>query len=154
MAKVFFDSSVLFSAMYSKRGASYALVCFIKRKEITGIITETVIEEVISNIHKLPSYTDGSVRQFIGNGGFLVRRSISVLEIQPYISIVEDKDVHVIAGALLTHCEYLVTLDKKHIATASVKDFLKGRLFVVSPQEMLSRIVSENQVFTLPPALL
>lgn len=140
MTKIFFDSSVLFSALYSKRGASYALVCFIKRKKIIGIITETVIAEVMSNVNKLPTHTDDSIEQFIAESGFLVRRYITVSEIEPYVAVVEEKDAHVIAGALITRCEYLVTLDKKHIDTRVVKNFVKDRLSVVSPQEMLSRI--------------
>lgn len=93
----------------------------------------------MSNVNKLPHHTDDSIRQFIAERGFLVRRYITVSEIEPYVAVVEERDAHVIAGALITRCEYLVTLDKKHIDTRVAKNFVGDRLCVVSPQEMLSR---------------
>jgi predicted nucleic acid-binding protein len=71
MIKCFFDSPVIFSALYSKEGASYALAELVKKKVVIGVITMTVVEEVLENLKKLKDIKEKEVHQFIWNHGFV-----------------------------------------------------------------------------------
>ena len=68
------------------------------------------------------------------------------MEIEPYKDQVDVEDAHLVAGANLTKCLYLVTLDKKHLLTENIRQkFLPLR--IVSPKELLEEILYGNDNF-------
>ena len=139
MIKVFFDASVLFSAIYSDKGASRKLVTLVKSHTIIGITSQTVIEELERNIEKFKRETNTEIHTFIAVHDILVRKVIESDELEPYQGLVEEKDAHVVAGAIQTSSDYLVTLDKKHLNNNEVKKKIKLTL-ILSPAELLLQI--------------
>lgn len=137
MIKVFFDASVLFSALYSEGGESRKLVDLVRQQKIKGIASLTVIEELERNVEKFKSPLGRKdIHMFIAQYRLVVRNEITHDEIKLYNDLVEEKDAHVIAGAVLTSCNYLVTLDKKHLNNDEIKKKIK-LLQIVSPAELL-----------------
>ena len=136
--KVFFDASVIFSAIYSRAGGSRKLLSFISERLIIGFTSQTVIEELVKNIDKFGD-SRPDVGGFIGSSGLVVCEKITLDDIKPYSGIVEAKDAHVIAGAALTRCEYLVTLDKKHLNNQQVKNKLES-LKILSPKDLIRKL--------------
>lgn len=136
MIKVFFDTSVLFSAIYSSSGGSAKLVLLVKQKCIGGITTQTIINELEENVGKIRRFGKKDISQFVFKNNILVREEIKLEEIKPYTSIVEEKDAHVVAGAIITNCDYLLTLDKKHLDNHDIKRRVK-KVRIISPKEML-----------------
>lgn len=107
-----------------------------------GITSQTVLEEIMEEDKpaKLKK-TTAEIQDFIADSGLLVRKIISLEEIAPYQGLLELADAHLIAGAKLTNCGYLVTLDKKHLLQPDIqKKFLP--LKIVSPKELLEEVVS------------
>ena len=141
MIKIFFDASVLFSALYSQTGASYALAYFVREKKIVGITTQTVVEEVVRNSAKLKNTEQEAIYVFIATYNLVVREYITKKELQPFLGSIAQKDAHILAGAINTRCDYIVTLDKKHINTDSAKEAAHP-VQIVSPQKMLEIVVS------------
>lgn len=139
--KVFFDASVIIAAMLSSTGGSALLFQYIKLGEITGITSQTVIDEVIEKDKaKKLKRSKQDIERFISQSGLLVRKRVTPSEIVTYQDSVDIKDAHLIAGARLTKCAYLVSLDKKHLLKAEIKEkFLPLR--IVSPKELLEEIV-------------
>lgn len=135
--KVFFDTSVLFSAIYSPSGGSAKLVSLTQIGVIIGITTQTVIEELEENLFKLKEINPGILYDFLKANNILVRKSVTISEIDLYHGMIERKDAHVVAGAILTKCDYLVTFDKKHINNKKVKTKIK-EVKILSPKELLS----------------
>lgn len=139
--KVFFDASVVIAAMLSPAGGSSLLLQYIKARKIIGITSRTVIQEILEEdkAKKLKKSKE-EIEQFIAQSGLLVRNQVTLEEISPYRGEVDVEDVHLIAGAMLTKCVYLVTLDKKHLLRADMQEkFLPLR--IVSPKELLEEIV-------------
>lgn len=139
--KVFFDASVIIAALLSPGGGSSLLFQYIKARKIIGITSQTVIEEVLEEdkFEKLQKSKD-EIQAFIAQSGLFVREHVSLDEIEPYQGAIDVEDAHLIAGANLTKCAYLVTLDKKHLLRADVKErFLPLR--IVSPKELLEEII-------------
>ncbi|MBI2326980.1 putative toxin-antitoxin system toxin component, PIN family [Candidatus Curtissbacteria bacterium] len=140
--RVFFDASVIIAALLSKTGGSSLLFKYITVQKIIGITSQTVIEEIqeedkFTKIKK----TKKQIEQFVAESGLVVRKPITTDEIDPYTGMVDMEDAHLVAGANLTRCKYLVTLDKKHLLRPDIqKKFLP--LKILSPKELLQEITS------------
>lgn len=143
MFKVFFDASVIFSACQSPSGGSRRLVDFVRYGHILGITSQTVIEEVERNASKFSVFSD--LASLINDNNFFVRSKITLLEIKPYQNLIEPKDAHVVAGAVLTECDYLVTLDKKHLDNTSVKNSIT-QTKIVSPKDLLEVLAEKLKI--------
>jgi|SRR3989344_8039760 len=139
MTKVFFDASVIFSAIYSIKGGSRKLTDLVKRNNITGITTQTVIEELEDNIGKFKT-REINLKQFITENNFIVREKIKESEAKSFLEIVHAKDAHILTGAILTRSDYLVTLDKRHLDNPSVKAKI-SKVKIVSPKELLELLI-------------
>lgn len=133
MVKVYFDASVIVSALISSYGGSAKLLGMVKEKIITGITSQTVIDEVLEHTKKI-KLSSQDIQEYITNCRILVRKEISPDDIIPYKNLVDVDDAHVIAGAHMTHCKYLVTLDKKHLLVLQGK--IK-KITIVAPRELL-----------------
>lgn len=142
--RVYFDASVIIAALLSHTGGSALLLEYAKRGKISGITSQTAIDEILDKTDKL----NKSIRQinyFIAESGLIIRESITRKEIEPYRNKIDIKDAHLIAGANLTRSAYLITLDKKHLLREDIQNkFLP--LHIVSPKELLLKvlIISNN----------
>lgn len=142
--RVYFDASVIISALLSSTGGSRELINLVNRDVIRGITSQTVIEEILEEDKptKLGKARE-DIKEFIFKSGLVVRKNVTIQEIEPYQDLIDVEDAHLIAGAKLTRCDYLVTLDKKHILRADVKKKFMP-LQIVSPKELLEEIVRTN----------
>lgn len=142
--KVFFDASVIIAALLSQTGGSAFLFEYIKIGKIIGITSLTAIDEILEEdkpgkLHR----SKRELEKFISSSGLLIRERINEQDIAPYQGMIDTEDAHLIAGAKLTKCEYLVTLDKKHLLKADIqKQFLP--LQIVSPKELLEAIINDK----------
>lgn len=137
--RTYFDASVIIAALLSKTGGSSLLFQYIKIGKIKGITSQTVIEELSDKTEKLKKSKE-ELEQFIAKSGLVVRRNITIEEILPYQNLVDVEDAHLIAGAKLTKCAYLVSLDKRHLLRSDIKKrFLP--LQILSPKELLEKIL-------------
>ena len=140
--RVYFNASIIIAGLLSPTGGSAQLFRFIKLGIITGITSQTAIEEVLEEDKpKRIKRSMEEIEQFIAESGLIVRESITEKEIELYQDQVDREDAHLIAGAKLTKCTHLVTLDKKHLLRSDIQEkFLPLR--IVSPKEVLEEIVS------------
>ena len=139
MNKLYLDASVLIAAILSPEGGSAKLIQFIKLGIISGISSQTVVEEVEKHSAKIGKKVS-EIRLFIKDNGILVREKTTGDEAKPYREMVVEDDLHVIAGAKLTKSDYLVTLDKKHLLKEEVKRLVKP-LKIVNPEYYLKGLV-------------
>lgn len=141
--RVFFDASVVIAALLSPTGGSAKVFKLVKLGLIKGITSQTVIEEILEE--DKPSKIKKSkedIENFIAKSGLIIRKLVTVDEIEPYQNLIDPDDAHLIAGANLTKCQYLVTLDKKHLLRPDIqKKFLPLR--IVSPKELLEEIITK-----------
>ena len=138
-AQVFFDSSVLFSAIYSQTGGSHKLLELVRKGDLEGFTSQTVIDELKDNLYKFSPKTKVEINSFIKESKLIVRERIAQDEIKPHLKTVEKKDAHVLAGAISTGCKYLVTLDKKHLNNPEVIQRV-GQFVILAPKELLRKL--------------
>lgn len=142
--KVFFNASVIIAAMLSSTGGSSLLFEYIKISKIMGVTSQIVIDEILGeDKFKKLKRSRNTIEQFIAGSGLLVRERITNFDIVPYQEMVDIEDAHLIAGANLTKCEYLVTLDKKHLLNEGIREqFLP--LKIVSPKELIILLLEKS----------
>ncbi|MEK9147253.1 MAG: putative toxin-antitoxin system toxin component, PIN family [Patescibacteria group bacterium] len=140
--RFFVDASVLIAALLSPTGGSSQLLKYIASGKVIGITSQTVVEEILEeNKFVKIKKSKEEIEKFIAESRLLIRKPITASEIEPYQNLVDIEDAHLIAGTKLTKCEYLVTLDKKHLLRPDIqKKFLPIR--IVSQGELLEIIVS------------
>lgn len=134
--KVFFDSSVVFSAINSKTGAARWLIYLVKLKVITGIITDKVIQELEENLNKFREKKMENVLEFINISGLLVMETPLDDILKNELSFVDKDDLHIIVSAIQSECDYLVTFDKRHLDNEKVRHQITA-VKIISPGGLL-----------------
>ena len=137
--RAYFDASVIIAAFLSPFGGSAKLLIYRKLGAITAITSQTVVEEVLEKSEKLQKSRE-ELENFIAESGLVVYRSIEPNDMFLYGGWVDPDDIHLIAGAKLTKCTHLVTLDKKHLLRPQIQKQCLP-LVLLSPKELLERII-------------
>lgn len=131
---VFFNASVVLSGINSSGGGSAKLLLWVKEQKIKGLISEIILGEVLRHASKF-QLKKKSLEEKIKNISFEVVSAPSKVAIGNWIKVVLDPgDAHLFASAAKNKCDFLVSLDKKHVLSLKNKvDNLK----IVSPAELI-----------------
>ena len=131
----FLDASVLFSAAYSKTGASREIIRLGIEGEIQLVISELVCNEALLNLKKkAPEVTPYLLTLFSVVPLRIVRPSKK--EVLAAMEYTEFKDAPVVAAALCAKVKYLVSLDKAHLVGVSAVKKGSG-LSILLPRDYL-----------------
>ena len=123
--KVFIDTSVLLSGLNSPRGASGIILSASVLQKITPIISEQVIEESERNITKKFPLLQSSFEAFFLIPPFIAKNP-TLKEVRNAHTILPTTDAPILASAIKTNPDFLITLDKNHFLQ---KEVLKKYLF-------------------------
>lgn len=136
--RVFFDASVIIASFLFPTGGSSLLLQYVRKGRIVGVTSQTVVDEVVNNSEKLRK-THTEILDFIASSKIIVRDEIAFEQIQEYQGLIDEKDAHLIAGAVLTKCSHLVSLDKKHVVNETNK--VRFPLKIIFPKDLLEEII-------------
>jgi predicted nucleic acid-binding protein len=138
--KIFLDSNVLLSGLLSEKGAPRVLldILCLDLPLVKGVTGEYNIQEIEINIKKrLPAILD--IYQ-----SYFPKLRLEITPIPPidtvkaYIGMIAAKDAPVLASAVTSGADYLVTGDKKDFD--KLKDNTDIPVKVVSPSELVHLI--------------
>lgn len=122
---VLFNASVVLAGLRVPSGGSGKILSWAKKRKISGIISEIILDEVSRNSLKI-----NRSRNWILNQSRMIFAQISsppgLNNVSRYKNIVIDYgDAHVLASAKEIKVDFLVTLDKKHLLVLrnKIKDF-------------------------------
>lgn len=115
-------------------GASRALFNLLMQKRIIGIVSETILDELLKHADKIPMDKDLLHRE--------VERYFTPILPAPNDKnvahfkkdMLDEGDAHLFATYIETHADYLVSLDKHHVL--ALKGKIKG-ITILSPAELL-----------------
>lgn len=143
MTKIFVDSSVLFSASYSKTGTAHDLVQLGIQKKINLFISDDVITEVTRNFTN--KYPDRLiiVESFFAKSAFNETPSITQDDILATAKYTALKDAPIVASALKADCTHLVTYDRKHLIDPPAVSEKSG-LTILTPSAMLAILDAQD----------
>lgn len=144
LIRVFVDTSVLFSALHSEQGYAYDLLRASLAGRVMLILSEDVLDEVERNLsRKQPAHL------------MLFRRLLRVLTWLPGIEPTPDdvrtvaqyvvaKDAPIIAAAIRSEVDYVVTYDRKHLLDKPEVAARSG-LQIVTPDIVIAELGADSK---------
>jgi len=138
MIRAFVDSSVLFSACLSTRGASHEIIRESERGNVDLVISRLVLQEAKRNLAQKAPQAVPLFSQFLTAVSFeLVRPTKQeVLQAAAYTKL---KDAPIVAAAKKAQVDFLVSLDRRHLVGIQILQKSSG-LTIVLPETLLSRL--------------
>ncbi len=141
VSKVFIDASVFIAAAGSSEGGSSLVLELCKRGRFHAVCTKLVLLEAERNIHrKLGAEALLRFYQGLAELDPTLEAPPTPEEIAACEPIVGEKDAHVLAAALKSGTDILLTLDRRHFMTEKVRDARLG-LKIATPGEFLRKLV-------------
>jgi len=141
--RVFLDASVLFSAAYSRSGASREILRSALRREIIAVVSRQVVEEARRNLKRKAPTAVEALEQLMELLSPEVAADPSLSELQAAASYVNLKDAPIIAAAVKANVEYLVTLDRAHFLD-DPKVARESGLSMLTPDKLLAILRREE----------
>ncbi|MGQ9570411.1 MAG: PIN domain-containing protein [Thermodesulfovibrionales bacterium] len=139
--KVFLDSNVIISGLFSDKGSPRIildLLCF-NLPVLIGVTGQYNIIEIERNIKKKMPEVLSLYNEYLPKLNLKIIPLPSLEKIKDLSGHISDKDIPVLASAIMGEVDFLVTGDKKDF----VRPGKKGRypFKVVTPSEFLDRIL-------------
>ena len=134
--KLFIDSSVLIAAAISSKGSARDLMMKSLRGEIKIAISDLVLEETQRNLTKKAPKALPALQLFLQilNPEVVSPTKSLVLKVA---KAVELKDAPIVAAAITSHADCLVSYDKKHLLQQKKKIKSNFYIKVTTPDEVL-----------------
>jgi putative PIN family toxin of toxin-antitoxin system len=137
--RVFLDTNVLVSALYSADGPPGAILRLHVDERITIVVSQLVLDELIRTIHgKLPDALP-HFRELLLNAPPEVVPDPTAEEIQTFAHGVNRSDAPLLAAAVIAGAHYLVSGDVAFLREARR---LEVTVTLVTPRELLGRLQS------------
>ena len=135
--RIFLDSNVIFSGLYSSEGAPGIILKLFVDGKLDVVISQQVLEEVVQTVkEKLPEALSSLRKLLISVTPEIVEAPPS-REVARWSKIVSLEDASILAAAVLAKPDYLVTGDKDLLRNSSSAE--KSGLAIVSPAQFLKR---------------
>ena len=144
MKKVFLDSSVIVAACASKTGASALILGYSRRKKLNTFVSTEVIGEARKNV-KLKIGETGKKRlsHYIKLADMRLVPSPSTEEIAGCEQFINEKDAPILAAALRSQADFIVSLDRKHFLQPEVIKSSKPKL-VLTPGDFVLKYLKKR----------
>ena len=134
--KIFIDSSVLIAAAISSKGSARDLIVKTLHGEFEIIVSDLVIEETQRNlVNKVPKALLALQLIFEALNPEVVNPSKTL--ILRIAEVIEVKDAAIVAGAILSKANYLVSYDRKHLLQHKQEIGTHFAVKVVTPDELV-----------------
>jgi putative PIN family toxin of toxin-antitoxin system len=135
--RVFLDTNVLVSALYSADGPPGAILRLHVDERITIVVSQLVVDELVRAIHrKLPDALP-PLRELLLNTPPEVVPDPTAEEIQTFAHGVNRSDAPLLAAAVNAGADYLVSGDVAFLREARR---LETGVALVTPRELLARL--------------
>lgn len=137
--RVFLDTNVLVSALYSSGGPPAVILRLHVDERITIVVSQLVVDELIRAINRKLAGALPHLREFLLNTPPEVVTDPSADEIQRFAPGVNRSDAPVAAAAIAAGTEYMVSGDVAFLREARR---LETSVTLVTPRELLGRLQS------------
>lgn len=137
--RLFLDSSVLFSAVWSMTGGSAKIISWAQEKKIEVVVSKNVVAEVEKNVgDKLDEIYWPRLENLLS---FLEidRTTTDRDEFEKAKEVIISKDAVILVDAKRCQVDVLVTLDKKDMLQPKVHEFMHP-IKVITPKEVIEML--------------
>lgn len=131
--RVFLDSNVIFSGIYSSRGApAVILECFVEGS-LMIVVSQRVLDEVIRTIKEELPEALPALRKLLVNAPPEIRKDPTPEEAKRWSGLLDVADAAILAAAVAAQLDYFTTGDRHFIENSEIAD--KTELHIVTPAQ-------------------
>lgn len=135
--RVFLDASVFIAAAGSSTGASSSVLELCRGGLARAVATQRVLQEAERNIEsKLGDDILVRFYQQIAGIDLAIADPPSAESLSKVEALIHPKDLHVLAAAIESRSKFLLTLDRKHFMTSTLRE-ARLDLTILTPGEFL-----------------
>ncbi|MDD5082190.1 MAG: putative toxin-antitoxin system toxin component, PIN family [Dehalococcoidales bacterium] len=140
--RVFLDSNVIFSGLYSSQGAPGTIVERFIKSDIHVVVSPQVLEEVIRTIkEKIPSILP-ALRRLLVSAPPEVVTSPELTEIERWRGRLSVADAAILAAAVAAQPDYFITGDNHFLENPDIGE--EAGLRIMTPAQFLKSIEREE----------
>ena len=141
--RVFLDSNVIFSGLYSSRGApGIILERFIEGK-LMVVVSQQVLDEVIRTIKEKLHEALPALRKLLLNTPPEIRKDPTPEEITRWSGLLDAGDAAILAAAVAAQPDYFVTGDRHFTENPVIAE--KADLRIVTPAQFIEARANEGE---------
>ena len=142
ICKVFIDSNVLLSGLFSERGAPRIILDLLALDlpMLTGATGRYNLMEVERNLKKKMSEALPLYFNYLPRLGLEVVALPSRETVKRMAGVIAEKDIPVLASTVACGAEYLITGDKKDFGKLKRRAQQRYKLTIVSPSEFVETV--------------
>ena len=123
--KLFFDSNVLIASTLSKKGMSFKLLVYCLRNQCVIMISSRVQTEVMKKLRSLGKEKVKRYEEIVAKikeqTEFIIVDNPNLPEVKKALSVIHKNDAVILAAALKSNPDYLITYNRRHFITPKVK---------------------------------
>jgi predicted nucleic acid-binding protein len=152
---LFFDASVLVAGAHSTGGGSALLLEACKRRGFAAQSSFLVILEAFHTLRRnFPEPSQARFTQVLAAIDWELLPVPSEEEMLKYASLIDAKDLHVLAAAVEGKSQFLLTLDRRHILAAAKAVQAAGLpIDILRPGDFIQQFYPLHEEYSaLPPA--
>jgi predicted nucleic acid-binding protein len=117
---LFFDASVLVAGAHSRGGGSALLLEACKLGGLTAQSSYLVLLEALHTLKRgFPERSQTRLTEYLAAIDWELLPVPSREELDKYATLIDAKDLHVLATAVIGQSQFLLTLDRRHILAAA-----------------------------------
>jgi putative PIN family toxin of toxin-antitoxin system len=138
---VFLDSNVIFSAIYSSKGAPAVILERFIEGRLMVVVSQHVLDEVIRTIkEKLPEALP-ALRKLLVNAPPEIRKDPTPEEVKHWSGLLDIGDAAIMAAAVTAQPDYFVTGDRHFLENPEIVK--RAGLQIVTPAQFLEAWAGE-----------
>jgi putative PIN family toxin of toxin-antitoxin system len=142
--RVFLDSNVVFSGLYSPEGASGIILKHFVKGSIRVVVSQQVLEEVVRTVRgKLPSALP-ALRRLLVSIPPEVIADPELQETERWMNILPLGDAAILAAAIGAQSDYFITGDKHFTEDPGIAE--EAGLQIVTPADFLRLLERDGEV--------
>ncbi len=133
--RVFLDSNVIFSGLYSSAGAPGKILERFIQGELRVVISQQVLEEVVRTLGAKLVEALPTLRRLLVSVPPEIVQDPSLEEVARWVGVLHPADAGILAAAMAAQVDYLVTGDKHFFEKPDMAE--KIGLRIVTPTQFL-----------------
>ena len=143
--RVFLDSNVIFSGMYSSEGAPGTIMKHFAEGRLRVVVSQQVLEEVVRTIkEKLPEALPSLMRLLVSTPPE-IRKEPNPEEVARWAEVIHADDAGILAATVAAQPDYLITGDKHFFENPAIME--KSGLHILTPAQFLDCLEKNAEQF-------
>lgn len=121
MIRLFLDANIFVAAAASLQGGSALLLETGKKNRLEVVSSHLALLEAERNIRKkLPLHALKRFHHLLQEVPLLIVPSPSAEEVRRYETLIHEKDAPILAAAVSSRADFLITLDRRHLLSEKI----------------------------------